>query len=166
MMKHHYTELLKDDPAHRAAATDLAARTYDFSVFLRERLRVDAAPLLRWPEATTYHYPCHARHVYSAADLQASLGGGVSAQILAPSRVDLCCGFGGMFAVDFPEVSDAMLSDKLETLAAAGARVVVCNEGGCALHMSGGAHRRGLPLKFKHLAECLAESLGLLEPDP
>ncbi|MCH7873291.1 MAG: hypothetical protein IID33_16470 [Planctomycetes bacterium] len=45
------------------------------------------------------------------------------------------------------------------------ARLVVCNEGGCTLNLAGGAHRRGLPLRFKHVAECLAESLGLIGPE-
>jgi hypothetical protein len=59
-----------------------------------------------------------------------------------------------------------MLGDKLAELAATGARLVVCNEAACALQMMGGARRRGLPLRFKHLAECLAESLGLMERQP
>jgi len=58
-----------------------------------------------------------------------------------------------------------MLGDKLAELVATGAKLVICNEGGCALNMSGGAHRRGISLRFKHLAECLAESLGLMEPE-
>jgi hypothetical protein len=32
------------------------------------------------------------------------------------------------------------------------------------MQIAGGARRRALPLRFKHIAECLAESLGLLEP--
>jgi L-lactate dehydrogenase complex protein LldE len=70
-----------------------------------------------------------------------------------------------VFAVEYPEISGPMLADRLDELATAGARLVVCNEGGCTLSLAGGAHRRGLPLRFKHIAECLAESLGLMEPE-
>ena len=91
--------------------------------------------------------------------------GADTVDLRTPKHAELCCGFGGAFAVEYPEISGAMLGDKLEELVATGARLVVCNEGGCALNMSGGAHRRGIPLRFKHLAECLAESLGLMEPE-
>ena len=43
---------------------------------------------------------------------------------------------------------------------------MICNEGGCGLNIAGGAHRVGVRLRFKHLAECLAESLKLMEPEP
>jgi Fe-S oxidoreductase len=59
-----------------------------------------------------------------------------------------------------------MLNDKLDLLADTGARLVICNEGGCTLQMAGGARRRGLPLRFKHIAECLADSLGLMKDQP
>jgi L-lactate dehydrogenase complex protein LldE len=166
MVQHHFAELMGADSAWRARAESLAARTYEFSVFLRERLHVDLAAHLRFEGPFTYHYPCHARDSYSAATLADELGRSAGARLVAPARTDLCCGFGGMFAIDFPEISAAMLDEKLAVLTATGARTIVCNEGGCTLHMAGGAHRRGLPLRFTHVAEQLAESLGLLEPPP
>jgi L-lactate dehydrogenase complex protein LldE len=165
MVKTHFAELLAGDPHERAAAEQLAARTYEFTTFLVNRLGVEVGQYLKFAEPITFHYPCHARGIYSVEDLVAWLVGAEAVDLRTPEHADLCCGFGGMFAVEYPEVSGAMLNDKLAELSATGARLVVCNEGGCALHMSGGAHRRGVPLRFKHLAECLAESLGLMEPE-
>jgi len=138
----------------------LAAKTWEFCTFLRDRLHVDIAACLKPREPVTFHYPCHARGIYEVADLLDWLG---RLDVRPPPRTDLCCGFGGLFAVDFPELSGRMLDDKLEMLAASGARLVICNEAACTLQMAGGAHRRGLPLRFRHLAELLAESLGLME---
>ncbi|MBU0618442.1 MAG: (Fe-S)-binding protein [Planctomycetes bacterium] len=164
MVRHHFPELLADDATERAAAERLAARTHEFSTFLANELSINISKHLEFDEPITFHYPCHARGVYALDELTGWLAG-AAVDLRRPGHADLCCGFGGVFSVEFPEISGAILKDKLEELSATGARLVVCNEGGCALNMSGGAHRRGIPLRFKHLAECLAESLGLMESD-
>ncbi len=164
MLKDHYAELLADEAEWATAAQRLAHKTHEFATFLRDRIAVDIADHVRFNEPVTYHYPCHARGVYTVADLCGWLAGEGN-RVQPPPHADLCCGFGGMFAVDFPEISGAMLEDKLDDLVASGARLVICNEGGCGLNLAGGARRRELDLRFKHLAECLAESLGLMEPE-
>lgn len=166
MVKEHFPDLLAADAREQAAARRLAERTHEFTSFLVNRLDVDIARHLSFDEPVTFHYPCHARGIYTLEDLVGWFAGAEAIDLRTPRHADLCCGFGGAFAVEHPEISGAMLGDKLEELAATGARLVICNEGGCALNMAGGAHRRGLPLRFKHLAECLAESLGLMEPEP
>lgn len=159
MVRKHFAELL--DEAQRAEAEQLAARTFEFSTFLTQVLRLDLATLLRFDEPTTFHYPCHARGILSAVELERCLGGAVT----PPARRELCCGFGGTFAVDLPEISGAMARERLADLEATGARQVVCSEGGCTMQLAGTAHRDGRPLRFVHLAELLAASLGLLEPE-
>jgi L-lactate dehydrogenase complex protein LldE len=166
MVKQHGPELLAGDPGAHAGVQRLAAKTWEFATFLRDELKVDIGSLLKFDEPVTFHYPCHARALYSLADLQGWLTGGNGRDVRVPRHADVCCGFGGVFAVEFPEVSSAMLRDKLAELSATGAELVICNEAACALQMMGGARRRGLRLRFKHLAECLAESLGLMEPQP
>ncbi len=165
MVKHHGPELLANDPPAHAAACRLAEKTWEFVTFLRDQLGVDPAARLRFDEPVTFHYPCHARETYQLDDLQAWLSDDPGVDLRPPRRADLCCGFGGMFAVEYPELSGGMLNDKLDELAATGAELVICNEAACALQMAGGARRRGLRLRFKHVAECLAESLGLMEPE-
>lgn len=146
-----------------AQAHVLADRISEITTFLESQLGVDLAPHLRSDEPLTVHYPCHARRWYGPAQLVELLRR-AGCDVRVPEPLDLCCGFGGVFSIDQPEISAAMLEDRLETLAASGARLVVCNEPGCALQLAGGAHRRGLELRFVHVVELLAESLGLLEP--
>ncbi len=161
----HFPELLADDPRWAGRAQRLVARTSEFTCFLRHELNVSLAELLRplahRPDPITYHYPCHARGVYDHERLRGDLAGGLDRRLTLPPLADECCGFGGMFSVDFPGVSGAMLRDKLDALTASGATQVVCNEAGCTLHLSGGAHRRALPLRFVHVAELMAEALDL-----
>ena len=162
MVKQHYPGLLADDEPWRRRAEELAGKTHEFTGFLRDVLGVDVASRLTCDEPLTYHYPCHARGIYPLDDLRAALGG-AGVDLREPPQPDLCCGFGGLFALDQPEISGALLREKLDVLAASGAELVVCNEAGCALNLAGGARRHGVRLRFKHLAELLAESLGLLE---
>jgi len=163
LVRRHGPELLEGTPA-AAAARSLAANTREILTFLRDELHVDISGLLRLDEPVTFHYPCHARDAYTLDDLLGWLVGSGGRDVRVPRHPDLCCGFGGVFAVEYPELSAALLHDKLDELVATGAELVVCNEAACTLQMAGGARRRGLKLRFKHLAECLAESLGLLEP--
>jgi L-lactate dehydrogenase complex protein LldE len=161
MVQHHYEELFQREPIWRQRAASLAKRTHEFTVFLRDVLKVGLAPLLRFDGDFTYHYPCHARGVYTLDDLHSMLATAGGEKLKTPKPADLCCGFGGAFAVEFAPVSGALLADKLGILRATGCDTVVCNEGGCTLHLAGGAHREGRPLRFVHLAEVLADSLGL-----
>lgn len=164
MVRLHFPELLRHDAGLHAAAERLAARTHEFVTFLQRQLGVSLEQHLRFPEPVTFHYPCHAREIQPLPQLARLLESAAGESFRPPRLADLCCGFGGTFSVDLPAVSGRMLDDKLGELEATGCRMVVCNEGGCGLQLAGGAHRCGSRLRFKHLAECLAESLGLMEP--
>lgn len=162
-VQERFIDLFRDDAETAEKARRLGVRTYEFLRFLTDVLDVDVTGTLRFDEPVTFHYPCHARHSYSPGELAAWLSGG-DGGVKPPAHVDLCCGFGGTFAVEFPEVSAAMVGDRLDELTATGAQTVICNEGGCTLNLMGAAHRRGLPLRFEHMAERLARSLGLMKP--
>lgn len=162
LIRDHGPDLFPDEPDFQAEVRDLGRRTHEFATFLRDRLHVDPAEYIRFAEPVTFHYPCHARGYYQVADLVHWLSGAGN-EVRTPERPDLCCGFGGVFAVDFPAVSGNMLADKLAQLVGTGAELVVSNEAACTLQIAGGARRAGHHLRFKHLAECLAESLGLME---
>lgn len=162
LVRDHGPQLLDEDPVLQVEVARLAERTCEFHTFLRDELGVDPAEHVRFDEPVTYHYPCHARSLYTPLDLYNWLAPDRN-DVRVPERPDLCCGFGGVFAVEFPEISGTMLADKLAQLSATGAELVISNEAACTLQMSGGARRRGLPLRFTHLAEALAESLGLME---
>jgi L-lactate dehydrogenase complex protein LldE len=71
---------------------------------------------------------------------------------------DRCCGFGGTFSVKLPEVSVAMADEKLDALPAE-VTVVVGTDVSCLLQLEGRARRRGLAVRFRHVAEVLAEGL-------
>ncbi|MDQ6920463.1 MAG: LUD domain-containing protein [Candidatus Dormibacteraeota bacterium] len=71
-----------------------------------------------------------------------------------------CCGFGGTFSMEWPEVADRMVEWKLAAVAATGCSVVASDNPGCLMHIRSGAARRGLPLRVAHILELVAERLA------
>lgn len=76
-----------------------------------------------------------------------------------PERSDECCGFGGMFAVEEPEVSTRMGVDKLQRHMATGAEFVTGPDSSCLMHMQGIAKKNKYGIRFKHVAEILAAGI-------
>src|SRR5438105_1552792 len=68
---------------------------------------------------------------------------------------EVCCGFGGTFALSFPEVSGSLGEQKARNAAATGADELVACDLSCLLHIVGRARRVGVPLRARHLAEVL-----------
>jgi Fe-S oxidoreductase len=70
---------------------------------------------------------------------------------------DVCCGFGGSYSVDFPDISSEILRQKLENIEQSGAEVLVTDCPGCVLQLRGGADKRGARIEVKHIAELLID---------
>ncbi|WP_338200814.1 LUD domain-containing protein [Candidatus Nephthysia bennettiae] len=71
-----------------------------------------------------------------------------------------CCGFGGTFSMDWPQVADRMVQWKLDAVAATGCSVLASDNPGCLMHIRAGASRRELPLRVAHVLELVAERLA------
>jgi L-lactate dehydrogenase complex protein LldF len=71
-----------------------------------------------------------------------------------------CCGFGGTFSLDWPEVADRMAQWKLDAVAKTGCAIVASDNPGCLVHVGGAARRRGLDLRVAHVMELVAERLS------
>jgi L-lactate dehydrogenase complex protein LldE len=69
-----------------------------------------------------------------------------------------CCGFGGAFSVKNPDVSAAMLSDKMQCVLETGAEVCTGGDNSCLLHIGGGLSRQRSGVRTLHLAEILAST--------
>ncbi len=172
MIRDYYHELLHKDAAYAAKADAMVKKTYEFSEFLLKVLKVDLSKLgCDWPGVdgaatsptkVTYHYSCHLRGLGMYDEAPRLLGqiGGIAYQPL--EKIDQCCGFGGTFAVKYPEISGSLVRDKVECIQKTGAETLVCNDGGCALNICGSMHRSGIKTPTKHIAEIIAEGFGLL----
>jgi L-lactate dehydrogenase complex protein LldE len=156
MIVHHYPELLASDPRYGPLAVEIAARTYEFSQFLVDVLGATPAPCPDGPRLA-YHASCHGLRGLGLHDqprraLQAVAGD----RACDLPDAEVCCGFGGLFAVKMPGISGAMLDAKLEAIAKSGADAVVATDVSCLMHIGGGLHRRGSAVRVLHIAEVIA----------
>jgi Fe-S oxidoreductase len=71
-----------------------------------------------------------------------------------------CCGFGGTFSVDWPQLADHLAQWKLDAIARTGATIVASDNPGCLMHIGGAARKRGLDLRVAHVLELVAERLA------
>ena len=157
-----YPGLLAADPELAEAARALAARTYELSQFLVDVLGAEdlGAEL---PAVAAYHDSCQVARALGVREQPRRLLARVRGLTLAePSRPGTCCGFGGTFSLQFPEVSASLTADKAADLAATGADLVVCAEPSCLLnlraHLDKNAPDRNL--RCMHLAEVLDSRPG------
>jgi len=160
MIRVNYPELFADDPAWLARAQSLAARTYEFSEYLVDKLGVTDLGA-RWDGTLTYHPSCHlSRGLGIDRQPRALLAAVKGAQVVELPHADECCGFGGIFSVTHPEVSKEMLLNKIGNLEKSGASTLVVPDAGCLMHIAGGLHRMGKGQRAVHLAEVLAGKMG------
>ncbi|MBI5933793.1 MAG: (Fe-S)-binding protein [Chloroflexi bacterium] len=156
MLRVNYPELFADNPAWLARAKSLAARTFEFSEYLVDKLGVTDVGA-HWDGTLTYHPSCHlSRGLGIDRQPRALLSAVKGAQIVELPHADECCGFGGIFSVVHPEVSKEMLLKKIENLEASQSPTLVIPDAGCLMHIAGGLHRMGKGQRAVHLAEVLA----------
>jgi len=170
MAHEYYPGLLQEDARYRDRVMPFVHKTHEFADFLLNVLKVDlAAAGAKLPEGvptkTTYHYSCHLRGLHMTNEAVQLLNQIDGVDYAPLDKIDQCCGFGGTFAVKFPEVSGTLVRDKVACIQDTGADVLMCNDGGCAMNITGCLNREKVPVQTKHLAEIIAESLGLMESE-
>lgn len=155
MVVHGYPELFAGHPEEEAAR-DLAARTVELSRHLAEH----GPPALRAAaRSVTYHDSCHMMRILRDRESpRACLGAVEGVELREMAETTTCCGFGGTFSVNFPEVSGRLGEEKARNAAATGADELIGCDVSCLMHIAGRAHRRGIPLRVRHLAELLADA--------
>ena len=117
-------------------------------------------PTGRLDLTATYHDACHLlRELHISEEPRSLLENVRGIELQEMPNSDACCGFGGLFSVKFPEISMAILDEKLANIEQTGASTVVANDCGCLMHMRGAMRRSGSPVRPRHIAELLAEGL-------
>ena len=166
MLLRYYPHLFPPDSPMGRAAEDLAARTHELAAFLAALLpREDGGPAPTNTDGTiAFHPSCHSLRGARVGDAGEHCLVAAGCTLTRQQWSDECCGFGGLFAVKQEPLSTAMADTKLNSLMASGAETVVSGELGCLLHLEGRARRRGLSLRFCHLAEWLAKADQPPEP--
>lgn len=159
MVRTHYPELFAGHPAELARVQQLCARTYELCDFL-----VNVARLENIKETSiktiTYHDSCAGLRELGVKSQPRTLLAMVQGlRVREMPEAEVCCGFGGTFALKFGEISTRLADNKCSAIAETGAEAVVLGDLGCMLNIEGRLRRRGdMKTQVLHIAEVLAGS--------
>lgn len=164
-VKENYSNILGEG----AHLCQTPGKIRDIIEFLHDDLRVERFPS-SFPHRVSIHNSCHGvRELHLSTPSERNLPymnkirnllecvPGI--EVVEPERIDECCGFGGMFAVEEPEVSSCMGRDKVEAHQATGASYITGSDSSCLMHMQGVIDREHRPIQTIHAIQILAANL-------
>jgi L-lactate dehydrogenase complex protein LldE len=163
-VKENYPRLLGEEHVCQTGG-----KIYELCEFLHDVLKVKEIPGA-FAHKVSVHNSCHGVRellLSSASELNIaryskikhllSMVKGI--EVFEPQKVDECCGFGGMFAIEEAGVSVCMGQDKIANHIKTGAEYITGADSSCLMHMQGVARREKTPIKFIHVSQILAAGL-------
>ena len=138
-----------------AGSSSVAERTYELSELLVDVLGVTDVGAY-YPHRVTYHPTCHSLRMLRVGEKPLQLLRAVRGlELVELPDAEVCCGFGGTFAVKNAETSTAMLADKMRHVLDTRAEVCTAGDSSCLMHIGGGLGRLRTGVRTVHLAEIL-----------
>lgn len=153
------------DAENEKEAEYIRNHVYELTEFLTDILQIeqwDAA----FPHKVGIHHGCHGLRGLKVAQMSELVAEPFSKpgkllnmvrglEIVALSRTDECCGFGGTFCVAEEAVSVKMGQDRVNDHLSHGAEYIVGGDISCLMHMEGILRRQNSKVRVKHIAEIL-----------
>lgn len=152
MIRAEYPHLLEPWPDWYARACALAAKTFELTEFLLYKAEWQPKPAVHAPRVT-YHDSCHMNRLLHLKQEPRRLLQAAGCTLIEMKEPDRCCGFGGLFSIRIPEVSNAMTAEKRDRAALTEADLLVTADPGCLMQL------RGLKpaMRAEHIAIILEE---------
>lgn len=155
MVKHFY-ELFPNDENWRKRAEAIASKTHEFGSFLVNVLKMEDVGA-KFQGRVTWHDACHGlRDLKIKNEPRRLLQNIEGAEFVELPNADSCCGFGGTFSVKYPEISVAILDNKIEAIEKSNVKAVISCDSSCLMQIGGRLSRNGSKVKALHIAEILA----------
>jgi L-lactate dehydrogenase complex protein LldE len=156
MIIDHYEDLMDGDEELAAAARRVGVRVREFNRFLVDDLGTDGlTPSTAGP--VTFHPSCHGLRHLELGGYGERVLDQVGVERMPLEAAEECCGFGGLFSVEMPEISGGLMDTKINHVEATGAETLVGYDMSCLMHLAGGMRRRGTQVEVRHIAEILAD---------
>ncbi len=156
MVRNHYAELFKGDPQWLTRVKKTSRKTFEFSEYLVDVLGLEDVGA-RYDGRVTYHDSCHLLRNLGVKEQPRRLIAHVrGSEMIEMKDSYRCCGFGGTFAVQYPDISTAILEDKVQHIITSGADAVVGCDISCLMNIQGLLSRKGVAVQTMHIAQLLA----------
>lgn len=157
MIRVHYPDLFRSDPALLARFTALGQRTFELTDFLIKIAKLEKTPG-NFKGTLTYHDSCSGLReldVYQQPRALLATMPDVTVHEMVESTT--CCGFGGTFSVKYGELSTRMADNKCRHITGTHADTIVGGDLGCLLNIEGRLRRNGdHSTRVLHVAEVLS----------
>ncbi|MCP3941826.1 MAG: 4Fe-4S dicluster domain-containing protein [Desulfobacteraceae bacterium] len=148
-LKNNLPTLVRKFAPKKAAL--FAEKIIPFSQFLNKIVGME--PMEGRGQKIAFHSPCHlCRGLKVKKDPRQLINKSGNFYVKTPEE-ETCCGFGGSFSMDFPAVSNAILTRKLEDVEKSGANLLVTECPGCVMQLRGGALKQDKNIRVIHLSE-------------
>jgi L-lactate dehydrogenase complex protein LldE len=155
MLKHHYPKLFKGVPEWQEKAESLATKVYELTDFLRNKCNYSGHNA-SYAGQVTIHDSCSALREMGVKQQPRDLLSSVKdVKICEHDEAEVCCGFGGTFCVKYADISNNMVTHKVDSIVESGADTVVASDLGCLMNIAGKLKRQGSDIKVRHIAEVL-----------
>jgi L-lactate dehydrogenase complex protein LldE len=147
---------LAGDAGLARAVLEIAPRVLELSEAICDRFGVEDVGAY-FPHRVVYHPTCHGARMLHLGERPLRLLRAVRGLDLAVLEdAEVCCGFGGTFALKNAEVSSAMLADKVACVLRSRAEVCTAADSSCLMQIGGALSRQRAGVRTMHLAEILA----------
>ena len=157
-VKTYYEKLFYNTPWH-IKYQKLNENIYEITDFMVNILKVEDIGS-RFDAKVTYHDSCAALREYRLNDEPRRLLSHVKGlTLLEMEKTDVCCGFGGTFAVKHEPISTAMAEQKVNLALQTGAEYIVSTDSSCLMHQDGYIKKHNLPIKVIHIIDLLAQGI-------
>ena len=156
-LKEEYVHILEELGEDTEAAQKLHNKVMDISQYLA---RFDLRKYLHHTKArVTYHDPCHlVRSQKIKEEPRALLKQIPGLEFTEMDGADVCCGGGGTFQLDHPEISEGITRNKVQAIKETKANIVATGCPGCRLQINGNLGNE--KIQVVHPIELIAKSMG------
>lgn len=162
MVRNHYGSYFSEDDSN---FRHVRSNTYELCEYLHDVIGVTKLDV-KFPHRVSLHQSCHGLRELRLGQSSESmtprenkirkllnLVDGI--QWVEPDRPDDCCGFGGTFAVNEPDVSAEMGRARIADHSGKGSEVLASADMSCLMHLQGLIRREGSPIEVMHVAQIL-----------
>ncbi len=158
-----YSRTLAAEPSWAARAAALSAKVRDLAEFLAALPPVaERHPL---PVTAAYHDACHLGHAQGITRQPRDLLRAIpSLKLVELPDAGTCCGSAGVYNLLQPEAARELGARKADSVAGAGASLLVSANPGCTLQISAALADGGKSVATAHTAEVLDASIRGLRP--
>ena len=155
-----YVRFLADTPRREKAYAAFAEKVKPIPEFLVDVLKLPASAYQPAPgvkgKKVTWHDPCHlSRHLGVQAQPRQIIKSVPGVEYVEMPNADRCCGMGGVFSINFYDLSKDIADKKMQGVKATGADIVVTACPGCEIQLIDGSVRNKMPVKVKHIMELI-----------